>query len=1054
MMTTEELILMRAIVEFCLCFRWLVLFAALGLALVGVVAIAHAPYDVFPEFGQPTVTVVTNAAGLAPRQIEALVTTPVEDVVNGIPGLSALRSQSMEGLSVVIAVFHGGTDVYLDQQLVAQRLASLIPLLPPGATPVIAPLQSSTGVALSVGFSAPKLSLMHLTEIARWTIRPALLAVPGVSKVVIFGARPEQLQVQFDPDKLIALHAGLNQLTAAAAAASTVRGAGVVDTPNQQIFLMSHGQATTPSALARSLFLRRAHRSVTLGDVAHIVAAPPSPLGGALVGTKPGVLLVVGSQFGVNTLDVTRGLDHALALLAPALKRDGIIVEPNGLRPSSFIDTALHDVRNSLGIGAVLIFLVLYLALRNWRTAAISFAAIPLSLLAAALVLERFGFSLNTLSLGGLAIALGEVVDDAVVGVENIHRRLRENHALERSRPVFEVMLRATMEVRKAVIFATLAVVIVFLPVLRLSGVAGRLFGPLAFAYIFAIVSSLGVALTVTPALAMLLLGRSRHDPADPPLIARAKRGYGRLLAAVDHRPRPILAVVAILVIGGLASVPALRTSFLPRFNENDLIVHFQTAPGTSLATTMRIGEQAIEIMQHLPEVAHVVMHAGRAHLSNGNALANKAEIDVGLTAKGNANSAAAERHILTAVEGAPGVRWWANTFLTERIHETLSGVTAPVAVTIFGQHLAALNSDAQHVAAVLRQVPGAAGVRIQAPPGTPELSIRLDRAALTEYGFTPAEVLRAIETSYGGRTVGRVYTGGRSFPIVVVLPPSLREDPATIGAVPLVNRSGTVVGLRSLAHIRQRSGQSVILHRGAQRVQVVTANVNGSAAGFVALARRQLASVSLASGDYLRIGGTATASGQARTELLLRFGLALATILGLLIIALRDGRTVALLAINLPFALVGGIAAIWVARLPVSLGAAIGFVTVFGITLRNAIMLLSHYRTLVIDEGMPWSRETAHLGAMHRLAPILMTASVTALGLLPLAIGAGLPGQEIEGPMAIVILGGLFSSTALTLLVLPMLALRFARFETADTYDTTMEPSPSDGAHYRSPAE
>ncbi len=1045
---------MRAIVEFCLRFRWLVLVAALGLTLIGIVAVIHAPYDVFPEFGQPTITVVTNAAGLAPRQIEALVTTPVEDAVNGIPGLSALRSQSMEGLSVVTAVFRGSTNVYLDQQLVSQRIAPLTPSLPPGATPVIAPLQSSTGVALSIGLYSPKLSLMQLTEIARWTIRPALLAVPGVSKVVIFGARPEQLQVQFDPPKLIALRAGLNELTTAAAAASAVRGAGVVDTPNQQIFLMSHGQATTPSALAGSLFLRRAHRSVTLGEVADIAASPPPPIGGALVGTKPGLLLVVGTQYGANTLDMTRGLDRALARLAPVFKRDGIAVQPNGLRPASLIDTALHDVRNSLAIGAVLIVLVLYFALRNWRTAAISFVAIPLSLLSAELILERLGFSLNTLSLGGLAIAIGEVVDDAVIGVENIHRRLRERHGLEQQPTALGVMLRATLEVRKAVVFATFAVVIVFLPVLRLTGVAGRLFGPLALAYIFAILSSLVVALTVTPALAMLLLARTPLDPADPPLIARAKRIYGRLLTAVDRHPRAVLALVAIFVIGGLASVPALRTSFLPKFNENDLIVHFQTAPGTSLATTMRIGERAIALMQRLPEVAHVVMHAGRAHLSNGNALTNKAEIDIGLTAKGNADSAAAERKILVAVEGAPGVRWWANTFLTERIHETLSGVTAPVVATIYGRRLKALNDDARRVAAALSQVPGAAGVRIQAPPGTPELSIRLDREALMRYGFTPAEVLRAIQTSYGGRTVGRVYTAGRSFPIVVVLPPSLRADPAAIGSVPLVNRSGTVVRLQALARIRQRSGESLILHRGAQRVQVVTANVSGSASQFVAAARRQLATLALAPGDYVRVGGTATASGQARLQLLLHFGLALIAVLGLLFIALRNGRTVALLAINLPFALVGGIAAIWAARLPVSLGAAVGFVTVFGITLRNAIMLLSHYRTLVLEEGRSWSRETARLGAMHRLAPILMTALVTALGLLPLAIGARLPGQEIEGPMAIVILGGLLSSTALTLLVLPTLALRFARFEALGERDSeALAVEPGGGAE-RLPAE
>ncbi|MBW4053629.1 MAG: efflux RND transporter permease subunit [Proteobacteria bacterium] len=673
---------MRAIVEFCLRLRWIVMLAALGLTLLGLLAVVRAPYDVFPEFGQPTITVVTNAAGLASRQIEALVTTPVEDAVNGIPGLSVLRSQSMEGLSVVTAVFHGSTNVYLDQQLVSQRLAPLTPTLPPGATPVIAPLQSSTGVALTIGLTAAKLSLMQLTELARWTIRPALLAVPGVSKVVIFGSRPEQLQVQFSPGRLIALHTGLNQLTAAAAAASAVRGAGVVNTPNQQLFLMSHGQARTPAALAGSLFLRRDHRSVTLGEVAHIAEASPPAIGTGRVGTRPGLVLVIGSQYGANTLAVTRGLDRALAALAPVLERDGITVQPNGLRPASFIDAALRDVRDSLAMGGVLILLVLYFALRNWRAAVISFVAIPLSLLSAALVLTRLGFSLNALSLGGLVIALGEVVDDAVVGVENIYRRLRENRGLPQPRSALAVMLRATLEVRKAVIFATFSVVLIFMPVLYLTGVAGRLFRPLALAYIFAILSSLAVALTVTPALASILLGRAALDAADPPLLTRAKRVYSRMLSFVERHLRAALVSVIVLVVGGVASVPALRTSFLPQFNENDLIVHFETAPGTSLAATTAVGERAVGIMERLPEVAHVVMHVGRAHLSNGNALTNKAEIDVGLSARGNADSAAAKRKILAAVKGAPGVRWWANTFLTERIHETLSGVTAPTSTT------------------------------------------------------------------------------------------------------------------------------------------------------------------------------------------------------------------------------------------------------------------------------------------------------------------------------------------------------------------------------------
>jgi Cu/Ag efflux pump CusA len=467
--------MLSTVIRFCLRFPRLVMVAGLAMMVLGIMATVDARYDVFPEFGQPTITVETLSVGLAPTQIEGLVTTPVEDALMGTPGLGTLRSISQAGLSRVTAVFKGTTDIYADQQLIAGRLGALAGKLPAGAVPVIAPLQSSTGVALTVGLRSDKHSLMQLTELARWTIRPALLAVPGVAKVVIFGAEPEQLQVRFDPNRMAEAGVGLGQVVQAAAHASAVLGAGVVDTPNQQLFVQSHGQARTPKALADSIVAYRNGVPLTLGDLAQVVQAPSPPLGAALVGIHPGLLLVIGSQYGANTLRVTRGLDKALAQLGPALKRDGVIVLPDALRPASFVISALHHLRNSLAIGAVLIVVVLFLFLRNWRTAVVSFVAIPLSLLMATLVLGEFGFSLNTMSLGGLAIAIGEVVDDAVVDIENIHRRLRENRALDVPRPPLRVVLNASLEVRGAIIYATFSVVLIFLPVLQLSGVAGRL---------------------------------------------------------------------------------------------------------------------------------------------------------------------------------------------------------------------------------------------------------------------------------------------------------------------------------------------------------------------------------------------------------------------------------------------------------------------------------------------------------------------------------------------------------------------------------------------------
>lgn len=1022
--------MMTAIVRGCLTFPRLVLLVGVAMMVVGIVAAIDARYDVFPEFGQPTIEIETTVTGLAPEQIEALVTTPVEHAVNGVPELVALRSRSSTGLSVVTAVFDGASDVYRDRQLVAERLAPLAGTLPDAAAPVIAPLQSSTGTVLAIGLRAPNLSLIQLTGIARWTIRPALLAVPGVAEVAIFGAEPAQLQVQFDPRRLIEAGIGLDQLTAAAKSASTVSGTGVIETGNQQILVQAEGQTTTPAELADSLLLQHGDRSVRIGDVAHVAIGAMPPAGAALVGTHPGLLLVVGAQYGANTLRVTDGLDKALAVLAPALQRDGVIVTADALRPASFITASLRHLRNSLLVGAVLIILVLLLALRDWRTAAISFTAIPMSLLGAILVLNWFGFSLDTMSLGGLAIAIGEMVDDAVVDVENIHRRLRENRGCPQPLPAVRVVLSASLEVRAAIIFATLAVVLMFLPVLHLSGVAGRLFEPLGIAYIAAIVCSLLVALTLTPALALLLLGKAPIPEADPPPVAIAKRIYDRVLAAVDRRAALAVGLAAALFIAAFASIPALNTRFLPDFHEDQLILHLHTIPGTSLDAMRAVGQQAASVLGRLPEVAYVDLHAGHANLSNEHGGTNTAEMDLTLTSRGSAEGPVAQQRILHAVADIPGVRWTANTFLIERIHETLSGNTAPVVVTIFGDNLAALDRDADRVAATMRSIHGADGVVVQAPPGTPELSITLDRAALTQYGFTADTVLRAIHTSYAGAAVGRVYTNSQSFPIVVVLPPQLRDDPAALRSIPLANAQGMLVQLGNIAHIQHQSGRSIILHDAARRAQVITANVAGGASAFIARLRPRLASVTLAPGDYLTLGGTATESGRSQLELLLFGALAVAAVVGLLSVALRDGRSVTLLLGNIPFALAGGIAAVWLTGITVSLGAMVGFVTVFGITLRNGLMLLAHYRTLVLDEKQPWTWETARTGALHRLTPILMTAAVTALGLLPIAAGGDLPGQEIEGPMATVILGGLFSSTLLTLLIMPTLAVRFARFK------------------------
>ncbi|HEV2303730.1 MAG TPA: efflux RND transporter permease subunit [Stellaceae bacterium] len=1021
--------MLRAIVRHSLRYPWLVVFAVLALGGAGVVSLLRADFDVFPNFAPPIVAVSTTVPGLAPGDVETLVTTPIEDAVDGVPGLAKMRSQSVAGLSVVTATFRGGTDLYRDRELVAERIATAASALPPGARSQLMPAQSATGTVLDVGLTSSRLSLMELTELTRAAIRPALLAVAGVANVVIFGAQPEQWQVRVEPKALLAAHVGLNQLIEAATAGSGIRRAGVIDTPNQRFLMQSHGQAADLAALGQTVIDRQAKTPLTLGDVAHLTVASRPPIGAALIGQKPGLLLIVSAQYGANTLQVADGLRRALHRLAPSLARAAVELDPHALQPATFIHEALRDLRNSLLIGAALILVVIVLALRDLRVALISFATIPFSLLLAILVLDAFGLTLDTFSLGGLAIALGIIVDDAIIDIENVRRRLHENRMKPEPAPRLRVILDASIEVRTPIIFATLSIVIVFLPIFALGGIAGRLFAPLAVAVIVAILASLLLALTLTPALAGLLLGPGGIGTEEPLFVRAVRQLHRKALAAVHRHARAAVAVFGTLALAALVSIVFLPTRFLPRFHENDVIAHFLAPPGTSLPQMLSLARHAVARLQQMPQVAEVVVHIGHANLGNGHADINKAELDITLSPSGNRDSVGSERAVLAALNGVPGVRFWANTFLTERIHEVLSGTTAPIVVHIFGRHFRAVDADAQSIAAALRRLPGAEAVTVAAPPETPSISATLRRQALLHYGLQPRTVLDAIEAGTSGRDVGRVYRDGASWPITVLLPKARRPDAAALGALPLIDGNSRIVPLGSLASLKEYDGRSVILHEDAQRIQNVTVQIaGGGASAFLARARKALDRLPLSPGTYLTFGGTATASNAARRVLLFAGLAALAAVLGLLTAALGRAWPALLLAFNLPFALMGGIAALWIAGLPLSLGAAVGLVTVFGITLRNGLMLLAHYRHLVLAEGLAWSPEAAERGAVERVVPVLLTAAVTALGLLPLAVGTGLPGQEIEGPMAIVILGGLVSSTPLTLLALPGLAARLLR--------------------------
>ncbi|WGS01687.1 efflux RND transporter permease subunit [Bradyrhizobium sp. ISRA443] len=1022
-----------AILAWAIRFRGIVVALACVLVAYGVYGLGRAKYDVFPEFAPPQVSIQTEAVGLTPEQVEVLVTRPIENAISGVPGVRTLRSTSIQGLSVVTVFFNSSSDIYRDRQVVAERLAAAAQQLPQGVqAPVMTPLTSSTSRMLVVGLTSETRSLMELRTVADWTVRLRLLAVPGVASVTVFGGDKRSIQIQVHPDELIRYGLTLNDVLTAARRSTGVRGSGFIDTRNQRIVFQTEGQSLKPDAIARTVLLSRGAASVTLGNVADVVDAPVPPIGGAEIGGKPGVILNLAEQYSADTLKVTQDVEAALEELRPGLAADGITLHGDLFRPANFINVATSNVRDSLVLGGILVIVVLFLFLFDMRTAAISCAAIPLSLFAATLILERMGASLDTMTLGGLAIAIGVVVDDAVIDVENIVRRLRENRRLPEPRPFAQVVLDATLEVRGAVVYATFAVILVVLPVMTLSGAVGRLFAPLGLAYATAVMASLVVALTVTPALSMALLP-GRIPASDPPVIRWVRAGYQGLLRKLAEWPRTLITAAAALTIAGCAALPFFGRGLIPELKEGHFVVHLATVPGTSIEGSLQVGARIADALLKLPEVRSVAQRAGRAEESEDTFGPHYSELEVALKpGLSGDDTEKAEADIRRTLAGFVGVSASVMTFLTERIEETLSGYTAAVVVNIFGNDLDLLDRKAQEIAQVLNEVPGATDVQVQSPPGLPQLTIRLRNPDLERWGFDAVEVLELIRTAYQGDVVGQTYEGNQVFDVMTILDAASRDNIAKVGDLPLRSPSGVYVTLRQIADIYQSSGRYQVVHEGARRVQTVTANVTGTdVVSYVRAAKAMIASkIHLPSGAYLQFAGAAEAQSRSQRDLIVNSLIATIGIVLLLSVVTRNWRNLLLVLANLPFALVGGVLAVFATGGVLTLGGMVGFITLFGISLRNSILMIAHYEHLVEVEGWAWGLEAAIAGAADRLTPILMTSIVTGLGILPLAIGMNEPGREIQGPMAIVILGGLVTSMALNLIVLPTLALRYGRFE------------------------
>ncbi len=1022
------------LVRFSIRFYGVVIAIALLILIYGSYRFANAGLDVFPEFSPKQIIIQTESPGFSAEQVEVLVTQPIELSLSGLMGLQSTRSESIQGLSIITAIFAEHSDIYRNRQLVTERLSSVLTQLPAGVrTPVPVPLTSSSATVLTIGLSSEHKDLMQLRDLVDTMLVPRLLAVHGVADVNIFGGDIRQVQIQLDPAKLQRHNISFNEVITAAAQNGKIQGGGFIESSNQRFTLQVTGLATTPEQLRQSIIKYANEGTLLLGDIASIQYAAEPSIGAAQVMGKPGIVMMVIGQFDANTLTVSNAVEQALKEFEPLFAEQQIDFYAHLFKPADYIKTSINNLSSHLLLGGLFVIIILYLFLYNLRTAFISAIAIPLSLISAVLVLLELEINLNIMVLGGLAIALGEVVDDAIIDTENIFRRLRENRLLASPEPSHKIVYDASMEVRSSVVYASFIVALVFVPLLTLDGVAGRLFAPLGYSYILAILMSLLVALTLTPALCYVLLSKDIQLTGTPPVINYLNPIYTRLLKAIAAHFKLIIIGCLIISLLTVMRFTTLGHKFLPELREGHYIVHTTSIPGTSLEESIRQGIQITGQFNKISQIESVSQWAGRAERGADTYGSHYSEYEVRLKPLSGAGQEKVLQQLRDILAEFPGLLYEANTFLIERVDETISGYTSPVVVNIYGNDLNLLDIKAQQIASLMQEIPGATEIQLRSPPGTPLIQIQLNQDKLKFWGVQATEVLQTIQAAYAGYVVGKHLKGNRSYNISVTLSPDMRHQPELIGELPIRTLSGKLINLNELVDIKHNEGRYNILHQNAQRRQSITCNVTGHdmAAFMQELKTRVNDNISFEENIYAEFTGAAVEQAQAKQDLILHALLASIGVLIFIYIAIQNLRHVAITLLNIPFSLMGGMIAVILMDATLSIGSIIGFITLFGITVRNSIMLLSHYQHLVEQEGLPWNLATALKGAQERLPSILMTALVTALAMAPIAFNSDNPGLEIMGPMAAIIIGGLASSTLLNLLLLPLMLLKYGKFST-----------------------
>lgn len=1025
--------MLNTLIRFSLRHRLVVFTLAIAISIYGAWLLPQLPVDVFPNLNRPTVTVLTEAHGLAPEEVETLVTLPVESVLNGTPGVIRLRSSSGIGISIVFVEFDWGTEIFRNRQLVTERLQLLQGRLPPGMQPVMGPVTSIMGEIEFVGLSSPdnKVSAMDLRTLADWTVRPRLMTIPGISQVVVMGGEVKQYQILVSAERLRARALSLDDLKDALGKISENTTGGFIDINGREFLIRPLGRVSSPEEIENSFIGMHFGKPVLVKDVAEVKIGPKVKRGDGSINGKHAVIMTIQKQPNASTVDLTRLIDKELSEIEKTLPPE-VRLEKELFKQSHFIEASISNVEEALRDGVIMVAIVLFLFLLNVRTTAITLAAIPLSLLITAIVFHVFGLSINTMTLGGLAVAIGELVDDAIVDVENVFRRLRENKAEGSHKGSLRIIYEASSEVRNSIVLSTIIVVLVFIPLFALGGIEGRLFVPLGVAYIISILASLVVSLTVTPILCSYLLPSSKAVGTETEgfLVRFLKRQAVHVLNFTLPRPALISIGCAVLLLASLTLLPLMGRNFLPDFNEGTATIGVAAAPGISLDESDKLGTKVEEAMLAVPEVKSTVRRTGRAEMDEHAEGVHWSEIDVDFKPGGRPRDVVL-KEIRTNIEKVGDVYVNIGQPISHRLDHLLSGVRAQIAIKVFGPDLSELRRLGGEIQTVLEGTPGIVDLQTEPLVLIPQLKIAIDREASNAFGLRAGALADDLETAMNGETVGQFLDNQRMHDIFVRLDEPSRATPEKIeNTLVKVMPTGQPVRLGQVANVYQGTGPNMVNREDMQRRIVVSANSQGRDLGSIVnqIQTKIAEKVKLPPGYFLKLGGQFESQQQASRRILL---LGILSLLGVFFVLYMHFRSAVLslqVMLNVPLALIGSIVAIYLTERTLSVATLIAFITLCGIATRNGILLISHYLHLMREENVEFSREMIIRGSLERLVPVLMTASTAGLALIPLLMSQGEPGKEILYPVAVVIVGGLISSTLLDLIVTPTLFLKFGK--------------------------